>query len=446
MPIAMSGNNALGIDEDGNPFDFVRNRLISDDTPLLSVAAGSRHTLGITRSGNVTGWGDNSVGQLNIPGSLGPVVEVLAGYSYSVALRADGTVVEWGAHTAPTGQLKNKPADMPQITALGGGPTHVLAITTTGTVIGWGNNDAGQATPPDGLDDVVDVAANARCSVALRRNHDLVWWGDCFESMTRTTELDGATAIALTDLTAAAIANGMLYSWGEDANNLIAVPAGNNYVALAAGTSAVLAVDTNGTVVTWGINDYETITIPPMFGGPPPVVDNDICDDCPPPGPITFTDAELTENAQFFVDVLPPEQRNAYITALGGSPTKPLTPAEIQALVDAASASARAAALAEVNAALRAVATSTAVTLPASRTPVTKVGSTITTRRAVALLGLKRVTRVAFVPPKKASAGAACTVTRSTVTATAAGTCNVKVGYTDSKRKKRTTTLTLIID
>ena len=59
------------------------------------------------------------------------------------------------------------------------------------------------------------------------------------------------------------------------------------------------------------------------------------------------------------------------------------------------------------------------------------------------MLGLKKVTRVSFVRPKKAIR--ACTVTTRTVTAAQAGTCNVKVRYTDAKKKVRTTTLTLTI-
>ena len=444
MPIAMNGTQAYGIDENGIVTDFVRGTTVAAEDALLSIAVGSRHVLAIGRSGGLNAWGDNSVGQLDWPGALGTVIQVVAGYSYSAALRADGSVVEWGAHTAPTGKLTAKPDDLPRIVTLFGASTHILGITESGTVVGWGNNASGQATPPEGLANVVAVAANARCSVALGSDGALTWWGDCHESFSRTIDLPDATAIALTDSTAIAIVNGSLRTWGGDMNGLSVVPEGDDFVALAAGDAAVLAVDEDGNVVTWGNNYYETITIPEMFGGAPAIVNDGLCGDCPPPGPITFTDEDLANDAAFYVGILPREQRDEFITALGGSPTKPLTPAEIQALVDAASATARAQALAEANAGRVDPATVPAATLPPAQSPATKVGTTISTRKAVTMLGLKRATKVTFVVPKKATASA-CTVTKTRVTAVAAGTCTVKVAYTDAKKKKRTTVLTLLI-
>ncbi|MFM9225884.1 MAG: RCC1 domain-containing protein [Actinomycetota bacterium] len=444
MPIAAGGTNAYGIDENGIVNDFVRGYTILDDTEMLSIATGTRHGLGITRSGQVVGWGDGTVGQLEIPDGLGTVIQVGAGYSYSAARRADGSVVEWGAHTAPTGQLIAKPDDLPKIVSLAGGTTHIVGLTETGTVVSWGNNQYGRATPPEGLSDVIAIAASALCSVALSRDGTLTWWGQCHSETEVVTSLPGATAIALTDLTAAAIVDGEIRTWGPDANDELAGPEGSDWAALSAGAASYLAVDKRGNVATWGNNSYETITSPEMFGGPAPVIHDGICGDCAPQGPITYTDEDLENDAAFYVGILPKEQRDKFITALGGSTTKPLTSDEIQALIDAASAKARADALAEMNAARVDPATTPAATLPPAQNPTTKIGTTITTRKAVALLGLKKVTKVAFSVPKKASI-TACKITTTRITTVAAGTCNIKVAYTDSKKKKRTATLTLLI-
>ena len=48
--------------------------------------------------GPVFAWGDNSVGQTNVPANLGEVVAIAAGSMHSLALRSDGSVVGWGSN------------------------------------------------------------------------------------------------------------------------------------------------------------------------------------------------------------------------------------------------------------------------------------------------------------------------------------------------------------
>ena len=454
MPIAMGGTQAVALDEQG-----IATNLTYPYNPtnaeLLSIAVSERHGLGITRSGSVVGWGDNSVGQLNVPDFTG-AVQVVAGYSYSVALRSDGRVIEWGAHTAPAGKLIEKPADLERIVSLAGGFTHLLGITQSGSVVGWGDNSYGKATPTEGLSNVVAIAANTTCSVAAANNGALTWWGSCPEYFTNKTSLQNITAIALTDSHAVAIVDGSLVIWGmnEDGSavleeDIVITKTDSTILAISAGNDAFLAVDQKGNVTSWGRNWDNTITIPEAFGGPVPIIDDSICIDCEQPK--EMTDEQFEEILPFLIASFTPDQKAKAITTLGGSTTKVLSPEEIQALIDAAKKEDRTEALATVrevasanNAPSVDPATATASTLPVSQSPMTKVNTTITTKRAVTLLGLKKVTQVAFVVPKKASVGA-CAVTKTQVTTGTAGVCNVKVTYTDSKKKKRSTTLTLVV-
>jgi len=462
MPIAMGGAQALALDEQGiatsltdgwNPSDY----------ELLSIAASSRHGLGITRSGSVIGWGDNSVGQLETP-KFTSALQVVAGYSYSAALQFDGRVIEWGSHTAPAGKLIEKPANLERIVSLAGGLTHILGITSNGSVVGWGDNSNGKATPPEGLENIVAIAANARCSVAAAKDGALTWWGSCPKFFTAKESLDGVTAIALTDSNAAAIVKGSLVIWGmkEDyegplEQDLVINPIDGLVAAISAGNDAVLAIDEKGNVTSWGSNWGNTITIPESFGGPAPIIDDSICEDCEDyeentDEPFTgLTDEQFGETLPLLIELFTPEQKEKTIAALGGSTTKPLSPEEIQALIDAAKKEGRTEALATAREVASAnnvpsvdPATAKAAVLPASQSPMTKVNTTISTKRAVTLLGLKKVTKVAFVVPRKASVQA-CSVTKTQVKTKAAGVCNVKVTYTDSKKKARSTTLTLVV-
>jgi hypothetical protein len=88
----------------------------------------------------------------------------------------------------------------------------------------------------------------------------------------------------------------------------------------------------------------------------------------------------------------------------------------------------------------------TMTALPAAQTPAVQPGKVVTIAAAVKLLGLKKVTKTAFVVPKSVSASSAnvCSITKSAVTIKSAGICDVKVSYTDSKKKKRTKSLALV--
>jgi hypothetical protein len=454
MPIAMGGTEAIALNEQGIATSFVENWNPSD-AELVSIAASGRHGLGITRSGSVVGWGSSDFGQTNIP-DITNAVQVVAGNSYSAALRNDGRVFEWGSHTAAVGKLIEKPADLERIVSLAGGLTHILGITSKGSVVGWGDNKDDKATPPEGLKNVVAIAANAMCSVAASKDGKLSWWGSCPVVLTAKDKLENVTAIALTDSNAVAIVDGSLVIWGmkEDYSDvleqdLVINPVDSPIVAISAGNDAFLAIDEKGNVTSWGSNWGSTITIPESFGGPAPIINESICENCEQPE--GFTDEQFEEQLPFLIELFTPEQKAKTIAALGGSTTKPLTPEEIQALIDAAKKEGRTEALATTREVASVAvtppvdpATATAAVLPASQSPTTKVTTTISTKRAVTLLGLKKVTKVAFVVPKKASVRS-CSVTKTQVKTIAAGVCSVKVTYRDSKKKARSTTLTLVV-
>jgi alpha-tubulin suppressor-like RCC1 family protein len=440
MPIALGGASGFGVDEKGDLVSFSGKSGVSGGS-YVSVAAGPRHVLAVTASGTVEAFGDYFAGQTAVPFDLNGVVQVVAGYSYSAALRHDGRVVEWGSHTAPSGEFISKPSDLPRLKHLAGGFSHILGITLTGDVVAWGSNQFEKATPPDGLDNVIDVAANYTCSAALRDNGDVVYWGGCSDQMKEKTSLPGATRIAMSEFSVAAIVDGSLIVWGDDWHQTLTAPEGDDFVALVGGTAAFLAVTTDGNVVAWGENNGEPLVIPVEFGGAPPVLNDEICEECEEPEQFQFTDEILKTQAGFLLGLLTPDQQKTFIEALGGSTTKPLSPSEIQALVDAATEAERAKARGAVNA-LTAPVVSVAA-LPASQNPGLKVGDVVSVKRATQILGLKKVTKVSFVVPKKSVRS--CSVAVSKVTAKSSGVCEVKVRYVDAKKKQRTSTLSLLV-
>src|SRR6185503_4039984 len=73
------------------------------------------------------------------------------------------------------------------------------AAAIAGHVEAWGFDGFGQATPPPGLDGVIAVAGGAEHSLALRSNGTLVLWGGGFGGNRAIPEgLSNVVAIAAT--------------------------------------------------------------------------------------------------------------------------------------------------------------------------------------------------------------------------------------------------------
>lgn len=147
------------------------------------VSAGENHSIALLCDGTVWVWGDGQLGQLgNNTGGLGAgslvpvqvhgvgnvgfltnITQVAAGRNHCLALRCDGRVLAWGDNTK--GQLgdgtitqRNVPVLLPAFPfpaiaiSAGGGETggsgtpegHSMALLSDGSVWTWGSNDGGQ--------------------------------------------------------------------------------------------------------------------------------------------------------------------------------------------------------------------------------------------------------------------------------------------------------------
>ena len=136
-------------------------------TDVASLAAGFHHALALDANHLVWAWGDNSSGQLGVPGrqatdarswstfrSTGAAgfVQVVARANFSLALRSDGAVFAWGDDTY--GQLgigsttsSNVPARIPSlgsVVSIAAGERHGLAFDANGTTWAWGQNLHGE--------------------------------------------------------------------------------------------------------------------------------------------------------------------------------------------------------------------------------------------------------------------------------------------------------------
>lgn len=137
---------------------------IDDLTTIIAVDCGGDHNLALDATSRIWAWGYNGDGQLgggtteessNVPvqiPNLTDVIAISAGGEYSMALLSNGSVVTWGANS--DGQLGNgtdEPSStpvivsgLPSIKGISAGDAHGLAVTEDGFVYAWGLNDVGQ--------------------------------------------------------------------------------------------------------------------------------------------------------------------------------------------------------------------------------------------------------------------------------------------------------------
>lgn len=276
---------------------------------------GLSFSMAVLGNGTVAVWGNNADGELGIGNTNqqnSPVVMTspninniiaVAGGTYSgYALRADGTVWAWGNDAS--GQLGDgltaTQLNPIQITSLSGivsitsGQVTAFAVKGNDVLGTWGDNQLGQlgngnhtnATTPGFTSSASNgfkfVAAGDSHGLAIKADGTIWSWGDNSYGQLGNGTTNSSTAPAqisgLTMMTAAAAGN--LFSlavkadgtaWGWGTNTVGQLGAGSffdhtttpvqvsgltNVVAVAAGYAHGMALKADGTVWSWGFNQF----------------------------------------------------------------------------------------------------------------------------------------------------------------------------------------------
>ena len=220
----------------------------------VDVAVGTNFYLALTPSGDVVGWG----GSVLPPANLDDVVELSAGGGHALARRAGGEVVAWGDNRA--GQCI-VPDGLSNVVALAAGfaipgrYAHSMALQRDGTVVAWGDNSRSQCRVPPFLKDVVAIGAGAGHSLALRVDGTVVAWGtNQYGWCNVPTNLPPVVAIAAGyNHSAAVLYDGTVVCWGANASGQCNVPVGlSEVVQIGAGKSHTVALRRDGGVSAWG--------------------------------------------------------------------------------------------------------------------------------------------------------------------------------------------------
>ena len=288
-PVITNISPAIGPVAGGQNVTLTGTNFILKSKKIMQTVNGNGYSLALSADGTVYTWGRNEYGQLGngVTATNSPVpvavktagtpmegktiVQISAKVWYALALASDGTVYSWGFNS--WGQLGNgtsgtannasapvavKTAGTPMegktIVQVAAGATHSLALATDGTIYAWGKNEYGQLGN--------DSTTNSPVPVAVK---------------TAGTPMDGKTIIQIHagyEHSLALASDGTVYAWGRNNSGQLGkndatdthIPAavqtlgtpmaGKVIVQLAAGNSQSMALASDGTVYTWGWNQY----------------------------------------------------------------------------------------------------------------------------------------------------------------------------------------------
>ncbi len=214
-------------------------------------------------SGPVLAWGDNSLGQRDVPQPNSGFAAIESGYYHSLALKADGSVAAWGQNESGQCAL---PTTNTGFVAVAAGFRHSLGLKADGSVVGWGENNSGECNTPEPNTSYTAVSAGFRYSMGLKSDGSIAVWGSDNNAALKTIPEPntGFVAISAGYMHCLALkADGTIVAWGNNDSKQTQVPAPNaDFVNIAAGMWFSLGLKADGSIVAWGQNDQGQRTVP----------------------------------------------------------------------------------------------------------------------------------------------------------------------------------------
>jgi alpha-tubulin suppressor-like RCC1 family protein len=285
-------------------------------TNWKQVSGGFTHTAAIKTDGTLWTWGNAIFGQLGTNDTTArstPVTtfaggtnwkQVGSGGPHTEAIKTDGTLWTWGAGTSGqlgTNDVTNRSTPVTTFAGgtnwkqVSGGNAHIAAIKTDGTLWTWGAGNFGRlgnasttnvSTPVTtfaGGTNWKQVSSGVLHTAAIKTDGTLWTWGlgifghlgtnDVTNRSTPVTTFAGGTnwkQVSSGVLHTAAIkTDGTLWTWGQGtygrlgnaSTTNVSTPVttfagGTNWKQVSSGGYHTAAIKTDGTLWTWGGNDY----------------------------------------------------------------------------------------------------------------------------------------------------------------------------------------------
>lgn len=448
LPVVASGNSTLVIDQNGKIVQLGVGLAapVPDANDIVSIGAGLNHGLGLNNKGEVRAWGEDGWGQVSQAAGMSNLVKVVGGPAWSAGLTRFGEIVGWGTGAPiPTffdGSVRDIVA----------GHNHLTLLLTYGEIESWGS--LGDLAPNfdnwrrRNLDDMTfrryrAIATHGECAAAIglpigksgEGKPHYTSWGECSDSVASAPDLSKATALAIgLDHGAAIMTNGSVIAWGDNSLGQTTIPEGlTKAIFISAGDNHTVAVDTEGRVWAWGDNSVGQTDIPTSLRlsaaelAAATAAAEEGKKAAAAPTEVTVDIAESLAAATAAL----PAQSSTDAQVLAAQLVSQL-PADVpEGVIDAV--------LQSIPIDLN---LNTTIARPSS--PTVKASKKVTAARALSLLKIKGATKPSFVVSKRPKSSP-CTVSKSTITAKKRGMCSAVVSYTDVKGKKALATFAVLV-
>jgi len=289
------GNNQQGQLGDDPSTRHVTPFQVPGLSSVIAVAAGISHSVALRSDGTVWAWGDNSQNQIGdgttttrtaptLVGGLSAIIAIASDGNTTLALRGDGTVWAWGANnfgqigdgTSVSRATAVQVSGLNGVTAIAAGLSHSLALRNDGSIWAWGQNFNGELgigitaqqlamTPVRTviLNQAIAIAAGGDCSYAIAPDGTVYAWG-AGNSKPYPYQVDGFLPRQTLGMP----------SFGPDGGSFTAIQ--NVTVTLAGaqitptafsnGGTHTAALMSDGTVQSWGRNDYGQLGVGMLQG------------------------------------------------------------------------------------------------------------------------------------------------------------------------------------
>lgn len=271
---------AVGVDNDGHVYTWGYTKITEvidvgvipqevKDAKIEHIAAGYDHISAIDDNGNVYVWGNDRLGQTNLPGDITTAMlmkknlnfkQLEAGFQFSAALTEDGYLHMWG--NGNMADIKVRSAYQGHIEKIALTTYNCVALLDDGTVayVGLQSNAIADQLP-EGLDNIVDIAATGNTVAAVDADGKITIWGNTSDGLGNIPEMSAKPVELYGGLKhyTALLENGEVISWGNNFHKQAEVPAAvveKDIETVFAGFYQNYAITTDGETETWGLKGY----------------------------------------------------------------------------------------------------------------------------------------------------------------------------------------------
>jgi alpha-tubulin suppressor-like RCC1 family protein len=227
-----------------------------------AVYASRNQNFVLRKDGTVKVWGPSADLISEEVTAMSDVTVMAASYRFAVAIKGSGRVALLGEYLD---SYIEDPESLDLVTgavAVSGGDRHFLVLHADGSVSAFGEDYKGQSSVPEGLSNVVAIAATSSRSLALRGDGELVVWGNSDNSLGQdeipanlgeVIRIDGGTYFNL-----AMLEDRSLVTWGSS-SNAPSIPSGLGPVRDFSTRSGLVVITLDGNVEY--IPPYSTQTV-----------------------------------------------------------------------------------------------------------------------------------------------------------------------------------------